>query len=165
MKYQIIAFLIAINYISCTVTLTNVNKGSCANSKYSFTLTGTTTAAFTGADTTVAVTLSSPTSTTPTCTVADATAPAPPTRRLAAGDVTITCEISSALNAATITVSGVKLNGTDATTAGITQITDTITCPASGSGSGSGSGSENKDSSGKLIQLSGLLFLFISFAF
>ena len=75
-------------------------------------------------------------------------------------DVTITCEISSALNAATITVSGVKLNNTDATITGITQITDTITCPASGSGSGSGIGS-----AGKFIQLSGLLFLFILFAF
>ena len=105
----------------------------------------------------------SPQSTTPTCTIADATAPS--LRRLGAGDVTITCEISSALNAATITVSGVKLNNTDATITGITQITDTITCPASGSGSGSGSGSENKDSSGKFIQLSGLLFLFILFAF
>ncbi len=161
MKYQIIAFLIAINYISCagTVTFTNVNKGSCANSKYSFTLTGKTTEAFTGATSTVGVTLSSPSSTTPTCTVADATDP-PAGRRLVAGDVTITCEISSALNAATITVSEVKLNNTAATIENLVQIADKVTCPDSGSGSGSGIGS-----AGKFIQLSGLLLLFILFAF
>ena len=163
MKYQIIAFLIAINYISCagTVTFTNVNKGSCANSKYTFTLTGTTTAAITGSTTTVAVTLSSPESTTATCTIADATDP-PAGRRLVAGDVTITCEISSALNDATITVSKVKVGEDDATISNLVQISDKVTCAASGSGSGSGSGDGN---AGKFIQLSGLLLLFILFAF
>ena len=184
MKYQIIAFLIAINYISCTVTLTKVNKGSCANSKYTFTLTGTTTEAITGSTSTVAVTLSSPASTTATCTIADATAPGSnptPTpaeteeeeeeeatepvnpggrRRLAAGDVTITCSISTALDGATLTVSNVKVNNVDATIANLVQITDKVTCKAS-----EGGDDGNEDDSGKFIQLSGLLLLFILFAF
>ena len=177
MKYQIIAFLLAINYISCTVTLTNVNKGSCANSKYTFTLTGTTDEAITGSTSTVAVTLSSPASTTPTCTIADATAPGSnPTpqeepqeesqeevgdrRRLAAGDVTITCKISTALDGATLTVSGVKVNNADAVITNLVQINDKVTCKASEEGNGG-----NEDDSGKFIQLSGLLLLFILFAF
>ena len=188
MKYQIIAILIVINYISCTVTLTKVNKGSCANSKYTFTLTGTTTEAITGSKSTVAVTLSSPASTTATCTIADATAPGsnptpqdpqtpqnPETpqdgdnededqdvnnRRLAAGDVTITCSISTALDGATLTVSGVKVNNADAVITNIVQITDKVTCKAS-----EGGNDENEEDSGKFIQLSGLLFLFILFAF
>ena len=183
MKYQIIAILIVINYISCTVTLTKVNKGSCANSKYTFTLTGTTDGAITGATSTVAVTLSSPQSTTPTCTIADATAPGSnptptptPTdeeeeeetepvnpgrrRRLAAGDVTITCSISTALDGATLTVSNVKVNNVDATIANLVQITDKVTCKAS-----EGGDDGNEDDSGKFIQLSGLLLLFILFAF
>ena len=196
MKYQIIAFLIAINYISCTVTLTKVNKGSCANSKYTFTLTGTTDAAITGSTSTVAVTLSSPASTTATCTIADATAPGstpsqeeqqtpsqeeqqtpqdPQTpqqgdnededqdgniRRLAAGDVTITCSISTALDGATLTVGGVKVNNVDAVITNIVQITDKVTCKAS-----EGGNDGNEDDSGKFIQLSGLLLLFILFAF
>ena len=166
MKYQIIAFLLVINYISCTVTLKNVNKGSCANSKYTFTLTGTTDAPITGSTSTVAVTLSSPASTTATCTIADATAAqaaeeeVSDRRRLAAGDVTITCTISTALDEATLTVSGVKVNNADAVITNLVQINDKVTCKASEEGNGG-----NEDDSGKFIQLSGLLLLFILFAF
>lgn len=164
MKYQIIAFLLVINYISCTVTLKNVNKGSCANSKYTFTLTGTTDAPITGSTSTVAVTLSSPASTTATCTIADATAPQEvdeSRRRLAAGDVTITCTISTALDGATLTVSGVKVNNVDAVITNLVQIADKVTCKASEEEKDDG----NEDDSGKFIQLSGLLLLFILFAF
>ena len=163
--------------------ITKVNKGSCANSKYTFTLTGTTDAAITGSTSTVVVTLTSPASTTPTCTIADATAPGSTpaeeetpdtptpdtptpdtptptpetgTRRLAAGDVTITCSISTALDGATLTVSGVKVNNADAVITNIVQITDKVTCKASEE--------EKEENSGKFIQLSGLL-LFILFAF
>ena len=161
MKNQIIAFILLITYSLCTVTITTVTAGTCANSVYTFTLTGTTDAAL-GATQTATVTLSSPPSTTPTCTVAseDPAAPAVGDRRLAAGDVTITCSISTALDGATITVSKVKVNNADATIANLAQITDKVTCKAS-----EGGNDGNEDDSGKFIQLSGLLLLFILFAF
>ena len=71
MKYQIITFILIISYILCAVTITKAEKGSCKDSKYTFTLTGTSDAAITSA--TATVKLSSPSSTTATCTIADAT--------------------------------------------------------------------------------------------
>ena len=165
MKNQIIAFILLITYSLCTVTITTVNQGTCANSVYTFTLTGTTDAAL-GATQTATVTLSSPPSTTPTCTVAseDPAAPAVGDRRLAAGDVTITCTISSALSSATITVSEVKVNNAAATITNLAQMSQAATCGGSSSGSGSGS-NEAEEDSGKFIQLSGFLFMIILFAF
>ena len=166
MKNQIIAFILLITYSLCTVTITTVTAGTCANSVYTFTLTGTTTEAL-GKTQTAAVTLSSPASTTPTCTIVSED-PAAATRRLKAGDVTITCTISSALSGATITVSGVQVNGAAATITGLTQMTGTATCAGSSSGSGSGSGSgstDEKKDSGNFIQLSRFLLMIILFAF
>ena len=161
MKNQIIAFILLITYSLCTVTITTVTAGTCANSVYTFTLTGTTTQAL-GNTQTAAVTLSSPASTTPTCTVSSED---PQTsRRLTAGDVTITCTISSALSSATITVSEVKVNNAAADISGITQMTGTATCGGSSSGSSSGTTEEEEDS-GKFIQLSGFLLMIILFAF
>ena len=165
MKNQIIAFILLITYSLCTVTITKVNAGTCANSVYTFTLTGTTDAAL-GATQTAAVTLSSPASTTPTCTIVSEN-PAV-TRRLGAGDVTITCTISSALSGATITVSEVKVNNAAATITNIQQMSGTATCAGSSSGSGSGSGSgstDEKKDSGNFIQLSRFLLMIILFAF
>lgn len=71
MKNQIITFLLIISYIFCAVTITKAEKGSCKDSKYTFTLTGTSDAAISKA--TATVKLSSPSSTTATCTIADAT--------------------------------------------------------------------------------------------
>ena len=71
MKNQIITFLLIISYIFCTVTIKKAEKGSCKDSKYTFTLTGTSDEAISKA--TATVKLSSPLSTTATCTIADAT--------------------------------------------------------------------------------------------
>ena len=70
MKNQIITFLLIISYIFCAVTIKKKKKGSCKDSKYTFTLTGTSDAAISKA--TATVKLSSPSSTTATCTIADA---------------------------------------------------------------------------------------------
>ena len=70
MKNQIITFLLIISYIFCTVTIKKAEKGSCKDSKYTFTLTGTSDEAISKA--TATVKLSSPLSTTATCTIADA---------------------------------------------------------------------------------------------
>ena len=70
MKYQIITFILIISYILCAVTIKKAEKGSCKDSKYTFTLTGTSDTAISKA--TAKVTLSSPSGTTPTCTIADA---------------------------------------------------------------------------------------------
>ena len=166
MKNQIIAFILLITYSLCTVTITKVNAGTCANSVYTFTLTGTTTDAL-GNSQTAAVTLSSPASTTPTCTIVSED---PSRRRLNAGDVTITCTISSALSGASITVSEVKVNNAAATITNIQQMSGTATCAGSSSGSGTGSGSgsgstDEKKDSGNFIQLSRFLLMIILFAF
>ena len=70
MKNQIITFLLIISYIFCTVTIKKAEKGSCKDSKYTFTLTGTSDEAISKA--TATVKLSTPSSTTATCTIADA---------------------------------------------------------------------------------------------
>ena len=167
MKNQIIAFILLITYSLCTVTITTVTAGTCANSVYTFTLTGTTTEAL-GKTQTAAVTLSSPASTTPTCTIVSENPAAQGSRRLSPGDVTITCTISTALSGATITVSEVKVNNVAATITGLTQMNGTATCAGSSSGSGSGSGSgstDEKKDSGNFIQLSRFLLMIILFAF
>ena len=171
MKNQIIAFILLITYSLCTVTITTVTAGTCANSVYTFTLTGTTTEAL-GNSQTAAVTLSSPASTTPTCTIVSENPAAQGGRRLGAGDVTITCTISTALSGATITVSEVKVNGAAATIANLQQMSGTATCAGSSSGSGTGSGSgsgsgstDEKKDSGNFIQLSRFLLMIILFAF
>ena len=185
MKYQIITFILIISYILCAVTITKAEKGSCKDSKYTFTLTGTSDAAISSA--TATVKLSSPSSTTATCTIADAAlssdqgsggnpssgggdtpssddeeTPTGNDRRRLAGTaaVTITCTISSALSGATITVSEVKVNDAAATITGMTQITDKVTCPTSNDG-----GDGNDDDSGKFIQLKSLLFMLFLIVF
>lgn len=183
MKYQIITFILIISYILCAVTITKAEKGSCKDSKYTFTLTGTSDTAISKA--TAKVTLSSPSGTTPTCTIADAALTNDQggndgkdddeeekeeekeegkTRRRLAGTaaVKITCTISSALSDATITVSEVKVNDAAATITGMTQITDKVTCATSNDG---GDGDGNDDDSGKFIQLKSLLFMLFLIVF
>ena len=185
MKYQIITFILIISYILCAVTIKKAEKGSCKDSKYTFTLTGTSDTAISKA--TATVKLSSPSGTTPTCTIADAALSGGSTgggsssdtgggsssdtggdsssdtegRRLAGtAAVTITCTISSALSDATITVSEVKVNDAAATITGMTQITDKVTCATSNDG-----GDGNDDDSGKFIQLKSLLFMLFLIVF
>ena len=179
MKYQIITFILIISYILCAVTIKKAEKGSCKDSKYTFTLTGTSDTEISKA--TAKVTLSSPSGTTPTCTIADAaltndqgsggnpssgggdtpSSGGSDRRRLAGtAAVTITCTISSALSGATITVSEVKVNDAAATITGMTQITDKVTCPTSNDG-----GDGNDDDSGKFIQLKSLLFMLFLIVF
>ena len=189
MKYQIITFILIISYIFCTVTIKKAEKGSCKDSKYTFTLTGTSDTAISKA--TAKVTLSSPSGTTPTCTIADAALTNDQggndgkdddgkdddgkdddgkdeeekdgeTRRRLAGTaaVKITCTISSALSDATITVSEVKVNDAAATITGMTQITDKVTCSTSNDG-----GDGDDDDSGKFIQLKSLLFMLFLIVF
>ena len=182
MKYQIITFILIISYILCAVTITKAEKGSCKDSKYTFTLTGTSDTAISKA--TATVKLSSPSGTTPTCTIADAALTndqggndgkdeggkdeeekeeETPVRRLAGtAAVKITCTISSALSDATITVSEVKVNDAAATITGMTQITDKVTCATSNDG---GDGDGNDDDSGKFIQLKSLLFMLFLIVF
>ena len=181
MKYQIITFILIISYILCAVTITKAEKGSCKDSKYTFTLTGTSDTAISKA--TAKVTLSSPSGTTPTCTIADAAVTndqggkdeggkdeeekeeeEEKTRRRLAGTaaVKITCTISSALSDATITVSEVKVNDAAATITGMTQITDKVTCATSNDG---GDGDGNDDDSCKFIQLKSLLFMLFLIVF
>ena len=181
MKYQIITFILIISYILCAVKITKAEKGSCKDSKYTFTLTGTSDTEISKA--TAKVTLSSPSGTTPTCTIADAALTndqggndgkdeggkdeegkdEETSRRLeGTAAVNITCTISSALSGATITVSEVKVNDATATITGMTQITDKVTCPTSNDG---GDGDGNDDDSGKFIQLKSLLFMLFLIVF
>ncbi len=71
MKNQFIYLLFLISLSTCEITLNAVKAGSCSNSVYTFTITGTTDANIDAS--TATVTLSSPSNVTPTCNIAKAT--------------------------------------------------------------------------------------------
>jgi hypothetical protein len=115
--------------------LTTVTAGSCSNSVYTFTITGTTSETI-AANAVTSVTLTAPTGVTPTCTPTAVTvAQAGGSRRLAEA-ATLTCTISSALNSATITVSAATIGSTTATIANPISMTGTATCTASSNDGG-----------------------------
>ena len=192
MKNQIITFLLIISYILCTVTITKAEKGSCKDSKYTFTLTGTSDAAISKA--TATVKLSSPSSTTATCTIADAAlssdqgsggnpssgggdTPTPgggntPTpggedtsesdRRRLAGTAAVTITCTISSALSDATITVSEVKVNDAT-ATITGMTQ-ITDKVTCSTSNDG-GDGNEDDSGKFIQLKSLLFMLFLIVF
>ena len=192
MKNQIITFLLIISYIFCAVTITKAEKGSCKDSKYTFTLTGTSDAAISKA--TATVKLSSPSSTTATCTIADAAlssdqgsggnpssgggdTPTPgggntPTpggedtsgndRRRLAGTAAVTITCTISSALSDATITVSEVKVNDAT-ATITGMTQ-ITDKVTCSTSNDG-GDGNEDDSGKFIQLKSLLFMLFLIVF
>ena len=192
MKYQIITFILIISYILCAVTITKAEKGSCKDSKYTFTLTGTSDAAISKA--TATVKLSSPSSTTATCTIADAAlssdqgsggnpssgggdTPTPgggntPTpggedtsesdRRRLAGTAAVTITCTISSALSDATITVSEVKVNDAT-ATITGMTQ-ITDKVTCSTSNDG-GDGNEDDSGKFIQLKSLLFMLFLIVF
>ena len=192
MKNQIITFLLIISYIFCAVTITKAEKGSCKDSKYTFTLTGTSDTAISKA--TATVKLSSPSSTTATCTIADAAlssdqgsggnpssgggdTPTPgggntPTpggedtsesdRRRLAGTAAVTITCTISSAFSGATITVSEVKVNDAT-ATITGMTQ-ITDKVTCSTSNDG-GDGNEDDSGKFIQLKSLLFMLFLIVF
>lgn len=123
MKLKIVLFWLCLSYALMDISFSNAPTGSCTGSKYTFTLTGETTA--TVAQGAATVTLSSPVGVTPSCTVPDVTV-ARRLRNLAA--LTVTCEITSALTGATITVTKVSIGSVQS--ADLTLSVDgSVTCP------------------------------------
>ena len=192
MKNQIITFLLIISYIFCAVTITKAEKGSCKDSKYTFTLTGTSDAAISKA--TATVKLSSPSSTTATCTIADAAlssdqgsggnpssgggdTPTPgggntPTpggedtsesdRRRLAGTAAVTITCTISSALSDATITVSEVKVNDAA-ATITGMTQ-ITDKVTCATSNDG-GDGNDDDSGKFIQLKSLLFMLFLIVF
>ena len=123
MKLKIVLFWLCLSYALMDISFSAKPEGSCTDSKYTFTLTGTTDA--TVAQGAATVTLSSPVGVTPSCTVPDVTV-ARRLRNLAA--LTVTCEITSALTGATITVTKVSIGSVQS--ADLTLSVDgSVTCP------------------------------------
>lgn len=124
MKLKIVLFGLCLSYALMAISFSAKPTGSCTGSKYTFTLTGETTATVVqGAAT---VTLSSPVGVTPTCTVPDVEVSGR-LRNLA--ELTVTCEITSPLTGATITVTKVSTGGVDSAALDLS-VDGSVTCPA-----------------------------------
>ena len=122
MKFQIISLFILFIFSNCDVTLTSISDPSCTESKFSFTLKGTTTADL-GKDVTVELTMSSPTpSPTVACkndAVTFATSP----------EVEFSCSIASAsLSNAKLTITGATIASAPATISSALSLND-LYCP------------------------------------
>ena len=96
MKSKINLFLLLITYILSDITISTVEKGTCADNKYTFVITAKSDANITTAGS-ESVTLASPENTTPTCTY-PAVTHLTSRRRLSPGDFNISCTISSKLD-------------------------------------------------------------------
>ena len=125
MKLKIVLFGLCLSYALMAITFTEKPTGSCTGSKYTFTLTGETTDSVSQGSATV--TLSSPVGVTPTCTVPEVTVSR--LRNLAEA-LTVTCEISTALTAATITVKKVTIGSVDSNDNLGLSVEGSVTCPA-----------------------------------
>ena len=126
MKLKIVLFGLCLSYALMAITFSTPPTGSCTGSKYTFTLTGETTANVTAGEATVE--LSSPVGVTPTCTVGGVTIEDRRLRNLAA--LTVTCEINDALTGATITVKQVTIGVGVSSSDGLGLSVDgSVTCP------------------------------------
>ena len=124
MKLKIVLFGLCLSYALMDIAFTEKPTGSCTGSKYTFTLTGITTA--TVAKGSATVDLSSPEGVTPSCTVEGVTVTPARLRNLEA--LTVTCEITSPLTDATITVTKVTIDKVES--AALTLSVEGVTCPA-----------------------------------
>ena len=170
--YQIIVFLIAINFISCEIVIESIEEIFCDSSELKFKITGSVPEEESPYGSQLTVKLSSPSNTNPSCSYFI----------LGGGDVgpssfiEISCVITSPVNDEMITVSQVKFDNTEANISTMDQETSRFTCgyssdsgsdsgSGSGSSSGNDSGNDSGSGSGKFIQLSGYLLVFILFLF
>jgi hypothetical protein len=109
MRFQILSLLIILTFINCQNTFTFGSKeaGDCADSVYTFTVTGTVTTA-TESVTTWTPTLTAPDGATATCTM--------PIVGSDGGSGTITCTITSGFSNSGITLTGLTATGFTAVT-------------------------------------------------
>ncbi len=158
MKSKIILFLTLITYILSAITISTVEKGTCADNKYTFVIKANSDANITTAWSAI-VTLASPENTTPTCTypaVTDLTS----RRRLSSGDFNITCTISSKLDNVEIKVSLVTIGSVKATVANSgnypVSMSGNVTCGTTTNTINTDPTTPNGD---KFIQISAFLFM------
>ena len=161
MKIEIIFIFLFISYVfsedppaTPTFTASSIATGTCSSGKYTFSVSGTL-----SADTASAITI------TPTFTSPD---PAPTVTcslpATSAGNAAIECEITSALNGATITVSG--MTGSGVTVSGLPKtMTGTATCAGKTDNSNPTGDNEGSDDNAKFIQLSKFLMVILFFIF
>ena len=140
-----------------TFTASSIATGTCSSGKYTFSVSGTLSAA-TASAITITPTFTSPTSApTVTCSL-------PVTAAANIGSAAIECEITSALNGATITVSG--MTGSGVTVSGLPKtMTGTATCAGKTDNSNPTGDNEGSDDNAKFIQLSKFLMVILFFIF
>ena len=133
MKLKIVLFGLCLSYALMAIAFSGNPTGSCSDSTYTFTLTGTTDASVSSGSATV--TLSSPNGVTPTCTVPDVVVGGGggggARLRNLEEELIVTCTISTELTGATITVKQVTIGGgvSSADDLGLS-VAGSVTCPA-----------------------------------
>lgn len=121
--------LFLVSLANPTYTITSASGGSCEDSGYSFTLSGTTDTILGGSET-VAVTLSTPEGATATCKVGEVTVtPNGGRLRNLAESMTISCTSTSTFSADTLTVSTVSIGSVSANIENSVVTINSVTCP------------------------------------